>query len=101
MGFYKNVLMGFSGLLVLLLVMMAVMMSDKTNLKMHPAQKSNCPDFYSLTPQQSCVMTQSVYSSRAPECVTMFPNKLTDKDKKLWATSCGVAWDGITNSSII
>ena len=100
MGFYKNVSLGFALLLIILLGIMAILMSDKSNSKTYPAQQATCPDFYSLTPQNSCVMTESVYSSREPECKTLFPNNLSTFDKKLWANSCGVAWDGITNISI-
>ena len=101
MGFYKSVLIGFTFLLVILLVVIAIAMSNKTNSYTYPASQSNCPDFYSVTPQNSCIMEQSVYSSREPACMTVFPSKLSVLDKKLWASSCGVAWDVITNSSII
>ena len=101
MGFYKSVLIAFTILLVILLGMIAVAMSDKSNSLTYPVSQSNCPDFYSVTPQNSCIMEESVYSSREPACKTVYPNKLSVLDKKLWASSCGVAWDGITNSSII
>jgi hypothetical protein len=30
----------------------------------------------------------------------MYPGTLSVSEKKIWASGCGVAWDGITNSSI-
>jgi len=101
MGFYKNFLLGNAVILFLLLGVMTVLLSNKANSQTFPPELSTCPDYYSQTPEGSCVMTQSVYTSRTPSCTTMYPNGMSDLNKKLWASTCGVAWDGITNSSII
>jgi hypothetical protein len=101
MGFYKNALIGFGIQLIILLAIMAVVLSNQSNSQSFPANVSACPDFYSMSNDDGCTMMQSFYSSREPGCKDIYPNKLSALDKKLWASNCGVAWDGITNSSII
>ena len=101
MGFYKNALIGFAIQLIILLAIMAVVLSNQMQSQSFPATLAHCPDFYSMTSDDGCSMTKSVYSSREPGCTDVYPNKMSALDKKLWASNCGVAWDGITNSSII
>ena len=100
MGFYKSFFLLNAIALIILLAFMAVILTNRTRSQTFPATLSNCPDFYSVTPQNECIMEQSVYSSRKPGCTSMYPGKLSFVDKKIWASECGVAWDGITNSSI-
>jgi hypothetical protein len=100
MGFYKSFFLLNAVALIILLAFMAVILTNRTKSQTFPATLSNCPDFYSVTPQNECIMEQSVYSSRSPECTSMYPGTLSFSDKKSWASGCGVAWDGITNSSI-
>jgi hypothetical protein len=101
MGFYKSFFFVNAVALIILLAIMAVLLSNKSKSQTFPPELSKCPDFYSQTPEGSCLMTQSVYSSRTPACTTMYPSSMKLVDKKLWSSGCGVAWDGITNSSII
>lgn len=101
MGFYKSFLIGVTIQLIILLAIMAVILSNKNKNQEFPATISSCPDFYSLNPSSHCVMEQDVYSSRINTCTTVDTSKMTAMEKKSWATRCGVAWDGITNSSII
>jgi len=101
MGFYKSFLFGNAIMLIILLAVMAVLLSNKAKSQTYPPEISKCPDFYSQDPQGTCLMTQSVYSSKNATCTTMYPNTMSKLDKKLWASNCGVSWDGITNSSII
>ena len=101
MGFYKSFLIGNTVALIILLAIMAGVLSNRAKTQTFPATLSACPDFYSMNSQDSCVMTQSVYSSRLPACTTVNPKSMSFLDKKIWASDCGVAWDGITNSSII
>jgi hypothetical protein len=101
MGFYKNFLLGNAIILFLLLGVMMVLLSNTANSQSFPPELSKCPDYYSQTPEDSCVMTQSVYTSRTPACTTLYPKGMSVLNKKMWASGCGVAWDGITNSSII
>jgi hypothetical protein len=101
MGFYKSFLIGNTVALIILLAIMAGILTNRAKSQTFPANLSACPDFYSMNSQDSCVMEKSVYSSRVPACTTVHPKSMSFLDKKIWASDCGVAWDGITNSSII
>jgi hypothetical protein len=101
MGFYKNFLIGNTVILIILLAVMAVILSNKNNSQTFPATISECPDFYSMDPAGMCVMTRSVYSKRDARCTTLNARDMGISAKKTWAADCGVAWDGITNSSNI
>ena len=101
MGFYKSFLIGVTIQLIILLAIMAVILTNKNKDQKFPSTLSTCPDFYSLNPSGLCVMEESVYSSRNPNCKTKNTQDMELLAKKAWASGCGVAWDGITNSSNI
>jgi hypothetical protein len=101
MGFYKNAIIGFMVQLVVLLAIMAFILSNRSKTQEFPVNISSCPDFYSINQTGMCAMETSVYSSQEDQCRTLNPNGMTDRDKKVWAVDCGVAWDGITNNSSI
>ena len=101
MGFYKSFLIGVTIQLIILLAIMAVILSNKSKDQLFPSTISTCPDFYSLNPSGMCVMQESVYSSKSPDCMSKNTKDMALLAKKSWAARCGVAWDGITNSSNI
>ena len=101
MGFYKSFLIGVTIQLIILLAIMAVILTNKNKDQKFPSTLSVCPDFYSLNPSGMCVMQESVYASKNPNCKTKDTKEMTLFSKKAWAAGCGVAWDGITNSSNI
>ena len=101
MGFYKSFLIGVTIQLIILLGIMAVILSNKNKDQKFPSTISTCPDFYSINPSGMCVMNQSVYSSRQNTCTSVNTQNMAPLAKKAWAAGCGVAWDGITNSSMI
>jgi len=101
MGFYKNAMIGFTVQLLILLGIMAFILSNRSKTQVFPVNVSSCPDFYSINPSGMCSMETSVYSSEEGKCRVLNSNEMTDRDKKVWAVDCGVAWDGITNNSSI
>jgi hypothetical protein len=101
MGFYKNAVIAFGIQLIILLVIIAVIMYNASKSQDFPSIVAKCPDFFSLNSDNTCVMAESVYSSREPRCKQMDPTGMTLRDKKTIAADCGIAWDGITNSSSI
>lgn len=101
MGFYKNTIIAFAVQLVILLIIMAVIMVNKNGTQEFPATLSACPDFYSLNDSGFCTTDSNVYSNKEPQCVRMNPKGMALNEKRNWASDCGVAWDGITNSSSI
>ena len=101
MGFYKNAIIGFAVQLVILLIIMAFIISNKNSSQEFPATLSVCPDFYSLNNSGYCKNEANVYSSNKPKCIQINPKGMAINEKRNWASDCGVAWDGITNSSSI
>ena len=101
MGFYKNTIIAFAIQLVILLVIMAFIISNKNNTQEFPPILGICPDFYSLNDTGTCTTDSNVYSSKEATCVRMNPKGMAINEKRNWASDCGVAWDGITNSSSI
>jgi len=101
MGFYKNTIIGFAVLLFLLLSVMVYIITSKNNIQEFPSTLSICPDFYSLNESGTCSTHVNVYASKDPNCTRMKPSGLSMDEKRVWASDCGVAWDGITNSSSI
>ena len=101
MGFYKSVFLGFSLLLIITLIVITYILSNRNKSQLFPPTLSSCPDFYSLSNEGKCVMESAVYSNSSDTCKLLNSSGMTKKDKKLWAVDCGVSWDGITNNSII
>lgn len=101
MGFYKNALIGFGIQLIIVLVILAVIISNRNKSQDFPSIVGKCPDFFSLNSEGDCIMTESVYSSREPQCKRMNPSSMSLREKRTIAADCGLAWDGITNSSSI
>jgi hypothetical protein len=101
MGFYKNAILSFAIQLAILLIIMAFMISNQNKNQEFPATLSVCPDFYSLNNSGFCRNEANVYSSIEPKCKQINPKGMSINDKRNWASDCGVAWDGITNSSSI
>lgn len=101
MGFYKNTIIAFAIQLVILLIIMAAIMANKNNTQEFPPTLGVCPDFYSLNENGACITDSTVYSSKEPTCLRLNPKGMSINEKRNWASDCGVAWDGITNSSSI
>jgi hypothetical protein len=101
MGFYKNAIIAAVVQLLILLLIMAVIMSNKNKSQEFPPTLSPCPDFYSLNQSGDCISQGSVYSNTEPKCVRLSTKGMGIPEKRDWAADCGVAWDGITNSSSI
>lgn len=101
MGFYKNTIIAFGVVLAILLTIMAYIIVDKNETQEFPARLSMCPDYYSLNESGHCKTDNNIYSNKEPRCIQMEPTGMSIIQKREWASDCGVAWDGITNSSNI
>ena len=101
MGFYKNTIIAFAVQLIILLLIMAYIISNRNKNQEFPPTISLCPDYYSLSDSGTCNTDSSIYSNDRPECVRMNPKGMSLNEKRNWASDCGVSWDGITNSSSI
>ena len=101
MGFYKSVFLGFTLLLVIVLIVIAYILSNRNKSQLFPPTLSSCPDFYSLSNEGNCAMENAVYSNSSETCKLLNSRDMSKMDKKTWAMNCGVSWDGITNNSLI
>lgn len=101
MGFYKNAIIGFTIQLVILLGIMAYILSNKNKSQEFPPTLSPCPDYYSLNNNGDCLTQPKVYSNKESKCMRLNTKGMGINEKRDWASDCGVAWDGITNSSSI
>lgn len=104
MSFYTNAIIAFALQLAILLAIVAMIMANLNKSQEFPASIAECPDYFSMAPNGDCIMDKSVYSSRDNECTNYTSVKRKDKtqaDHKRWAIKCGVAWDGLTNSTAV
>jgi len=107
MSFYRNAIIAFALQLVILLAIVAMIMANLNKSQEFPASISECPDYFSMDSNGDCIMDKSVYNSRTvsgTDCTNYTSVDRKDKtqaDHKRWAIQCGVAWDGLTNSSAV
>ncbi len=107
MSFYTNAIIAFALQLVILLAIVAMIMANLNKSQEFPASIAECPDYFSMASNGDCIMDKSVYNSRLvgdTDCTNYTSVQRKDKnqaDHKRWAIKCGVAWDGLTNSSAV
>ena len=101
MGFYKTAILSFAVQLLILLAVVAYFVANHSKSQEFPATVSECPDYYTMDSNGKCIMDISVYDNSTSSCRTIDTGVMKAKEKQQWAASCGVAWDGITNVSII
>ena len=107
MSFYTNAIIAFALQLVILLAIVAMIMANLNKSQEFPASIAECPDYFSMASNGDCIMDKSVYNSRmvgTTDCTNYTSVQRKDKtqaDHKRWAIQCGVAWDGLTNSTAV
>jgi len=104
MSFYTNAIIAFALQLVILLAIVAMIMANLNKSQEFPASIAECPDYFSMASNGDCIMDKTVYNSRTTDCTNYTSVQRKDKtqaDHKRWAIQCGVAWDGLTNSSAV
>ena len=110
-------------LILCLTVISAIILNSDVSLEFPPTI-SKCPDYYQNTSGAACrdvhsISTTPSFSSDESGTIScknidfsdtsLFPNSGNTGngklgalcEKKKWATSCGVNWDGITNNDVI
>jgi hypothetical protein len=112
MGFYKSLLIGTIVSLIITLAIMGVILGNSAKNQSFPSEYGMCPDYYTIDSQNTCKINSNIYSNVTVDCM----NKNFDDakynvggtgpisglcEKKKWANTCGVSWDGITNNSNI
>jgi hypothetical protein len=107
LDFKKKLIIFFLILLVIILFIISYTINDKSNNIKWPPYVANCPDYWldlssngsmcynkhslgtcgvpTLSNDNTIDFTRSIYTSSQGDC-----------NKKKWAETCGVSWDGIT-----
>lgn len=98
MSFQKTVLIIGAIVLSVMLFFIGLAMQGLKKAQQYPPEVSACPDYWSKDSNDACVANPYLElnkgSTRA-ECLKY--TKAWRVDKKIWAETCGVKWDGITN----
>jgi len=109
MGFYKSLLIGTIASLIIVLAIMGVILANQNKTIVYPPEINNCPDYYTVSASNNCVLNSTIYSTVDPTCSNKnFSENIYNAngtgplsglcEKKKWANNCGVTWDGITNN---
>lgn len=112
MGFYKSLLIGTIVSLIIVLAIMGVILGNSAANQVFPPEFSMCPDYYTIDSQNVCKINSNIYSNVNADCMNKNFNDSKYNtggtgplsglcEKKKWANTCGVSWDGITNNSDI
>ena len=102
MSFQKTALIIGAIVLSVMLFFIGLAMQGLKKAQQYPPEVSACPDYWSKDSNGACVANPYLKLNRGSDDPTLNCQKYdettgTDKKKKIWADSCGVKWDGITN----
>ena len=98
MSFQKVVLTIAIVILILCLIVLAILMWNSKNELAFPPEIGTCPDYFIMKDHEgkdSCYNEKGLGNGSSDCLWGTFGD--TKKDKKEWAESCGLTWDGITN----
>lgn len=103
MNFQKITLIVATVILILMLLMVAYLMRRSIKTANWPPMISECPDYFEVTSPEVCSNVKNLGTCSGSIDFTgpEYQGVSGLKQKKAWATSCGVTWDGITNNNDI
>ena len=106
MGTFKKIVIGVAGVvLVISLVMIGMSISNSKYSEAYPPVTAACPDYWKLNPTTGmCENTHNLGNCASNEDFTKAPYNSSAEGlcaKKMWADSCNVTWDGITNNETV
>lgn len=107
MSFQKIVLMIATILLIIVLVMFGIAFKDNKSAEKFPPVQSQCPDYWEVKKGKDgiplCENVKELGNSNCQKQMNFIKTPFIGQNgrcnKKKWATTCGVTWDGITNAS--
>tara|TARA_B100000925_G_scaffold87523_1_gene63027 strand:- start:37973 stop:38278 length:306 start_codon:yes stop_codon:yes gene_type:complete len=100
MSFQKTVLIIAAIVLSVMLFFIGLAMQGLKKAQQYPPEVSVCPDYWSKDSNGACVANPLLKLNTGSDDPTPNCQKYDETkgiDKKIWADSCGVKWDGITN----
>ena len=99
MSFQSIVLTIATIILIICLIVLGILMWNSRNeLSAFPPEIGNCPDYFVMKEHNGKDMcyNEKGLGNGGDDCMWGdFGN--TKRDKKEWAESCGLTWDGVTN----
>lgn len=101
MTFQKGAIMVGLVLCIVALVFLATAFYSLNETRNHPPNQSDCPDYYKRI-GDTCGYdgTTNAYNLKDDRCKSFNHTGLgSDKQKFLYAKTCGIQWDGITNNN--
>jgi hypothetical protein len=107
MSFQKIVLIIAIVILIILLVMFGIALNNKKNDETYPPVQSQCPDYWDVGKNDDgdtiCKNTKKLGHKNCQTTMDFFKSPYVGFhgkcNKKKWAKTCGITWDGITNAT--
>ena len=98
MSFQRIVLIIATIILIICLIVLAILMWSSKSELAFPPEIGTCPDYFIMKEHNGKDMcyNEKGLGDDSEDCMWGTFGK-TNKDKKEWANSCGVTWDGVTN----
>ena len=97
MSFQKTVLIIGAIVLSVMLFFIGLAMQGLKKAQQYPPEVSACPDYWSKNSSDICSPNSGLdFNTSLVDGCNEY-DETTGTDKKIWAESCGVKWDGITN----
>ncbi len=105
MNFQRIVLYVATVLLILTLTFLGYLMYQAKSNVQFPPEISECPDYWKVTGLMQCHNIQNLGNGTCEATKDFsgpeWQGETGMKNKKEWANSCGIVWDGITNNTSI
>jgi len=97
-------------ILIITLSVVSYMITVTKKTYLYPPHINVCPDYYYMSSIGNCYDKRHVFHDTKSTCYSENFNRILYKNsgigiesgmckKKLWANTCNVSWDGITNNS--
>ena len=101
MNFQKITIIVALVILILMLLLVAYMMHRAKQTAAWPPMISECPDYFEVVSPEVCNNVKGLGSCHGVINFSSpnYQGQAGLKQKKAWATQCGVTWDGITNNT--
>ena len=83
-------------ILILSLIILGILLWNSRNELEYPPNIGDCPDYFTLQKDGSC-FNQHGLGNGSQGCKSYNFSDMDKKEKRQWARSCEVTWDGIYN----
>jgi hypothetical protein len=107
MSFQKITIIIAGILLIISLVMFALALHNKKDDEKYPPVQSQCPDYWDVEKNDDkdtvCVNSKHLGNKNCQKTMDFMKSPFVGPrgacNKKKWARTCGITWDGITNAA--